>query len=86
MSKVYPQVVKNTTYSILYEEKEMIAPLRNYPKTELNNLNITYLWKPIENLVTNVYLNLNNEDKLDRNNEVTLQDWRNNMEKIRNKK
>ncbi len=64
----------------------MIAPLSNHPKTELNNLNITYLWKPIENLVTNVYLNLNNADKLDRNNEVTLQDWRKNMEKIRNKK
>ena len=63
----------------------MIAPFSNYPKSELDNLHITYLWKPIELLDTNVHLNLNTADKLDRKNEETLQDWRINMEKIRNK-
>ena len=64
----------------------MIAPLLNYPKPELDNLHITYLWKPIELLDNNLHFNIKNTDKLDRRNEEALQDWRINIEKLRNKR
>jgi hypothetical protein len=62
----------------------MVPPLRNKPKQELDNLHITYFWKPIKLLDTNAHLKLDIEDKLVGKHEDALQEWRINMEKIRN--
>ena len=66
------------------DRTKMVPPLRNNAKQQLDNLHITYFWKPIELLDTNTHLKLNIEDKLVRNDKEALQEWRINMEKIRN--